>query len=145
VQDETQVDVLLVEDDLGDAVMLIESFIHAGKHARFHAVTSCAGGLRFLRRCDEYEDAPRPSAIIMDLNLPDDHGLQFLAEVKADAELRTIPAIVLSGSGRPSDVRRSEALRADAFIAKPADFDGYAALVETISKFLVEAAETLPS
>lgn len=144
-ESQEHVDALLVEDDLGDAVMLIEAFAHAGKHVNFHAMPSCERALRFLRRDDEYAEAPRPRLIIMDLNLPDEPGLQFLAEVKADAELRTIPTIVLSGSQRPSDLRRSEALRADAFHAKPVDFDGYADLVETISPYLFQPAETSPT
>jgi CheY-like chemotaxis protein len=138
-----RVDVLLVEDDPGDAVMIIESFAHAGAPAAFHAVGSCEA-LRFLRRAEENREARRPGLIILDLDLPGDHGLQFLAEVKADAELRTIPVIVLSGSRRPSDIRRSKALRADAFITKPRDFDGYADVIDRISVFVSECAATGP-
>ena len=136
------IDVLLVEDDPGDAVMIIESFGSARERARFHTVASADTALRFLRRSDEYQDAARPGAIVLDLSLPSDHGLLFLAEVKADAQLRTIPVIVLSGSRRPSDIRRSEALRADAFIAKPRDFDGYADVIDRISAFISERAAT---
>jgi CheY-like chemotaxis protein len=139
------VEVLLVEDDPGDAVMIIESFDSVRERARFHTVASGETALRFLRRSDEYQDAARPEAIVLDLDLPDEHGLMFLAEVKADPELRTIPVIVMSGSQRPSDVRRLEGLRADAFITKPADFDGYRAVIERISEFIFERAEKPPS
>jgi CheY-like chemotaxis protein len=95
-------------------VVIIESFAHAGRPAVFHAVGSCKS-LRFLRRGEENRVARRPGLIILDLDLPGDHGLQFLAEVKADAKLRIIPGIVLSGSRRPSDIygagRRRERLR----------------------------------
>ncbi len=137
-----RVDVLLVEDDLGDAVMIIESFAHAGAPAVFHAVASCEA-LWFLRRGEENREARRPGLIILDLDLAGDHGLQFLAEVKADAELRTIPVIVLSGSRRPSDIRRSEALRAAAFITKTRDFDGYTDVIDRISAFIFECAATV--
>lgn len=137
------VDVLLVEDDLGDAVMIIESSATTGTQAVFHAV-ACCEALRFLRRGEENREARRPGLIILDLDLPGDLGLQFLAEVKADAELRTIPVIVLSGSRRPSDRRRSEALRAADFITKPRDFDGYADVIDRISAFISEGAAAGP-
>ena len=60
----------------------------------------------------------------------------------SDAELRTIPVIVLSASRRPSDIRRSSALRAAAFIAKPRDFDGYADVIDMISAFISQRAAT---
>lgn len=137
------VDVLLVEDDPADAVMIIESFAYARAPAVFHTAASCEA-LRFLRRAEENREARRPALIILDLSLPGDHGLRFLAGVKADAELRTIPVIVLSGSRRPSDRRRSEALRAAAFITKPRDFDGYADVIDRISAFISERAATGP-
>jgi CheY-like chemotaxis protein len=127
-----RVDVLLVEDDPGDALMARESFEQAGKNSRFHVVSDGQQAMDFLRNEDEYADAPHPSLILLDLNLPGIHGLELLAEIKADKQLMMIPVVVLTSSSNPDDVRRSYALHANAYIVKPRDFDGFAQVIRQI-------------
>jgi len=69
------VDVLLVEDDAGDALMVQESLAQARQHSRFHLARDGDEALRFLHQSAEFADAPRPSLILLDLNLPRTHGL----------------------------------------------------------------------
>lgn len=126
------VDVLLVEDDPGDAVMARESFAQAGKNSRFHVISDGHEALRFLRRQGEYARAPRPGLILLDLNLPGLHGLDVLAEIKADPDLKIIPVVILSTSGHPDDIKRSYELHASAYVVKPADSDGYDAVIKQI-------------
>lgn len=51
------VEVLLVENDPGDAMMIRESFGQARKDVRFHLVTGCRRALQFVRHAAGYEDA----------------------------------------------------------------------------------------
>ena len=60
------------------------------------------------------------------------HGLDVLAEIKADPDLKIIPVVILSTSGHPDDIKRSYELHASAYIVKPADFDGYDAVIKQI-------------
>jgi CheY-like chemotaxis protein len=126
------VDVLLIEDDPGDALMLRESFALAGRNNRFHMVTDGRQALRFLRQAGEHAGAPRPGLVILDLNLPGLHGLEVLAEIKADPHLMTIPVVILSTSRYLDDIKRSYQLHANAYIVKPADFDGFADVIKAI-------------
>ena len=126
------VDVLLVEDDPGDALMTRESFAQAGKNNRFHVIPDGHEALRFLRRQGEYARAPRPGLILLDLNLPGLHGQDVLAEIKADPDLKIIPVVILSTSGHPDDIKRSYEMHASAYIVKPADSDGYDAVIKQI-------------
>ncbi len=73
-------DILLIEDDLADALMVRESFAQAGKDSRFHVVPSASQAMRFLRQAEELSGAPQPELVQLDLALPDVHGLQVLAE-----------------------------------------------------------------
>jgi CheY-like chemotaxis protein len=125
-------EILLVEDDPEDALVIRESFESARSGVRFHAVTGGDRALAFLRREGDYATAPEPALILLDLSLAGAHGLQFLAQVKTDPELRVIPVIVLSSSQRPSDIRRAYGLHANAYIVKPHDYEGYAAVVKQI-------------
>jgi CheY-like chemotaxis protein len=138
------VHVLMVEDDPGDALMVRESFAQAGKNSRFHVVPDGEEALRFLRRSGEYGDAPRPGLVLLDLNLPRMGGLDVLAQVKADPELRIIPVIVLSSSQDPADINRSYELHANAYIVKPRDFDGFTAMIKQIDECFLDLVTPPP-
>lgn len=137
-----RVDVLLIEDDPGDALMARETFELANKNCRFHVVADGPAGLRFLRRAGEYADAPVPRLVLLDLNLPGLHGLEVLAAIKSDPDLTIIPVIVLSSSRHPDDIRRSYAAHANAYIVKPADFDGFADTIRKIDACFVGLIQT---
>ena len=113
------IDVLHVEGDPGYALIVCEAFARASRNSRFHAVADGRQALRFLRRACEHAGAPRPGLIILDLNLPGLHGLDVLAEIKADPDLMIIPVVILSSSRDPADIRRSYELHANAYMVKP--------------------------
>lgn len=131
-ESQTPVDVLLVEDDPGDAAMVRESFAQSGSNARFHVVTGFRRALEFLRHAGQYEKAPKPALIILSFDLPDEHSLQFLSEVKGDRELKVIPVVVLSTSRDPDDAERTYGMYANAYVCKPGDFDGFADVAQKI-------------
>jgi CheY-like chemotaxis protein len=124
-----RIDVLLIEDDPGDALMISESFEHAKADVKLHAVRNGEQAMQFLRQAGEFTQAPRPGLILLDLTLPDRRGLDLLAELKTDADLMTIPVIVLSSSRDEQDIHHSYVLHANAYISKPPDFDGYAEVI----------------
>lgn len=57
--------------------------------------------------------------------------------MKADGDPLSIPVVVLSSSIAQHDIRRSYALHANAYIAKPGDFDGLAAVIRQITDCLL--------
>src|ERR1051325_8695809 len=115
------IDVLLVEDDPGDALMTQEAFEHHKIRNSLHIVKDGVEALEFLRREGQYANAPRPGLILLDLNLPRKDGREVLSEVKADAELRSIPVVVLTTSEAEEDILRSYSLYANAYVTKPVD------------------------
>ena len=133
----TVIDVLLVEDDPGDALMTQEAFEHHKIRNTLHVVKDGVEALAFLRREGEYADAPRPGLILLDLNLPRKDGREVLAEVKADADLRHIPVVVLTTSDAEEDILRSYSLHANAYVTKPVDFDRFIEVVRQIDDFFV--------
>jgi CheY-like chemotaxis protein len=133
----TVIDVLLVEDDPGDALMTQEAFEHHKIRNPLHVVRDGVEALRFLRREGEYTDAPRPGLILLDLNLPLMDGREVLAEVKSDEALRSIPVVVLTTSEAEEDILRSYSLHANAYVTKPVDFDRFIEVVRQIDDFFV--------
>ncbi|MDQ3790584.1 MAG: response regulator [Actinomycetota bacterium] len=131
------IDVLLVEDDDGDVLMTREAFEHHKIRNNLHVVRDGEEALRFLRREEEYADAPRPGLVLLDLNLPRVDGREVLAEMKSDPELRVIPVVVLTTSEAEEDILRSYSLHANAYVSKPVDFDRFIDVIRQIDDFFV--------
>ncbi|PVY97737.1 response regulator [Actinomycetospora cinnamomea] len=132
-----EIHVLLVEDDPGDVLMTQEAFEHHKLRNQLHVVADGVEALAFLRREGEYSDAPRPGLILLDLNLPRKDGREVLEEVKNDASLRSIPIVVLTTSQAEEDILRSYNLHANAYVAKPVDFERFIDVIRQIDDFFV--------
>jgi CheY-like chemotaxis protein len=135
------VDVLLVEDDPGDILMTREAFEHHKIQNKLHVVTDGERALLFLRQAGEYAKAPRPGLILLDLNLPRRAGLEVLAELKEDPELRVIPVVILTTSQAEEDILRSYSLHANAYVSKPVDFERFMDVIRQIDSFFVQVVQ----
>ena len=129
------VDILLVEDNPADVRLVREALREAGIVCRLHAAADGEEALAFLRRQGACRDAPHPQLVLLDLNLPRKSGHEVLAELKDDPDLRHIPVIVLTSSRADEDVLRSYDLHANAYISKPAEFEGFIRAVRSIESF----------
>lgn len=135
--DGVPIEVLLVEDDPGDVLMAREAFEDYKVRNNLHVVHDGVQALAFLRKEGEYVDVPTPDLVLLDLNLPLRDGREVLAEVKADERLRRIPVVVLTTSEAEEDVLRSYDLHANAYVAKPVDFERFVEVVRRIDEFFV--------
>jgi two-component system response regulator len=138
VNSEAPVDVLLVEDDLGDVLMVEEALDGWRIPTALHVANDGVEATAFLRREGLYAQAPRPAFVLLDLNLPRKDGFQVLEEIKNDAELSIIPIVVFSTSEAPEDVLRSYSSNANAYVIKPTDFDDFARVVREIDAFYTQ-------
>jgi CheY-like chemotaxis protein len=127
--------VLLIEDNRGDAVLTRRAFKRATLANEITIAETGEAGLDILRRQGEHETAPRPDIILLDLNLPHMHGKDFLKEVKSDPELRQIPVIILSSSSADSDVSICYDRHANGYITKPVSNDTYDEIVNKIEQY----------
>lgn len=131
------IDILLIEDNEGDVLTMRRAFERIGVVSEIAVAEDGEIALEMLR------NRPRPDLILIDLHLPKIDGLEVLKIVKEDAELRKIPAIVLSGSSAKADIDRSYALHANAYIVKPMRLAELDKTVAAIERFWFAAA-TLP-
>jgi CheY-like chemotaxis protein len=141
VTESDEIHVLLVEDDPGDVLMTQEAFEHHKLRNQLHVVPDGVEALAFLRREGEHADAPRPGLVLLDLNLPRKDGREVLEEVKNDASLRSIPIVVLTTSQAEEDILRSYNLHANAYVAKPVDFDRFIEVIRQIDDFFVSVVK----
>ena len=87
-------EVLLIEDDPGDAVLTREALANSRLPLNLTVVDSGEAALKYLFHQPPYEHASRPHLIILDLTLPRVSGAEVLREIKADRDLKLIPVDV---------------------------------------------------
>jgi len=115
-------DILLVEDEPADAHLVHASIKECKFNCNLHHVVDGLDAFAFLRREGEhYKNMPRPDLILLDLNMPRMNGREFLAAIKTDNDLESIPVAVLTTSDVERDVEIAYKLGASGFITKPVD------------------------
>jgi CheY-like chemotaxis protein len=137
-------EVLLVEDSLGDVRLTKEALKDAKVHINLRVVRDGIDAMAFLMREGEYATASRPDLILLDLNLPRKDGREVLREIKENQELKTIPVVILTTSASEADILRSYLLHANCYITKPVNLDGFLTVVKSIDSFWLSVVK-LPS
>ena len=132
------IEILLVEDNPGDARLTREALRDAKVRNRLHVAADGVDALAFLRREGKHAAVPKPDLILLDLNLPKKDGREVLDEIKRDDGLRHIPVVILTTSQAEKDIIESYRLRANAFVTKPVDLEQFLKVVRSIEHFWLE-------
>lgn len=144
-RDGDPVDILLVEDNPGDVRLTQEAFQQASLANDLNVVRDGEAALDYLYQRSEYADAPVPSLILLDLNLPKVDGMDVLETIKDEPELRRIPVVVLTGSDAEEDVAESYEKHTNAYLTKPIDPDEFVDLVHSFEDFWFRLVELPPT
>jgi CheY-like chemotaxis protein len=129
------IDILLVEDNPGDVRLTEEAFKEGYINNELHVVWDGEEALDFLFRRGDYQDAPCPNIVLLDLNLPKIDGHEVLEEIRNDDDLNRLPVVVLTSSDAQEDVVESYELNSNAYLTKPVTPDDFVDLVETFEEF----------
>ena len=129
------IEILLVEDNPGDIRLTQEALRDAKVRNDLHVTQNGLEALRFLRREEQYAQAPRPDLILLDLNLPVKDGMEALSEIKVDEDLRTIPVVILTTSQAEEDILKAYNLNANCYVTKPVDLGQFVEVVKAIEDF----------
>jgi two-component system, chemotaxis family, response regulator Rcp1 len=129
------IEILLVEDNIGDIRLTQEAFKEGKVRNNMAIVMDGVEAMEYLRKQGKHTDAKRPDVILLDLNLPKKDGREVLAEIKIDPSLKRIPVIVLTTSKAEEDILRSYDLHANCYIQKPVDFGQFIEVIISIEHF----------
>lgn len=138
------VEILLAEDNPGDARLTEKAFEQGNIVNNLHIVEDGVEAMQFLRQEATYQDQARPDLVLLDLNMPKKDGWDVLEEMKSDAQLRRIPVIVLTSSEAEGDILKSYDLQANAYLTKPVDFDGFMEIVRSFEEFWLSVVKMPP-
>jgi CheY-like chemotaxis protein len=88
--------------------------------------------------CTDPERSPRPSVILLDLNLPGTDGRDVLAEIKNDTHLKHIPVVVLTTSSDERDIEMCYQVGANSYMKKPVDLGGFVCAIQRLKDYWFE-------
>jgi len=138
------IEILLVEDNPGDADLAREALESSEIRSNLHVVGDGQEAMDLLHQSGKYSAAPRPDLILLDLNLPRKDGREVLAEIKMDEDLKRTPVVILTISTAEEDILKSYNLHANCFITKPIDLHQFLHVVKSIEDFWLTIVK-LPS
>jgi CheY-like chemotaxis protein len=132
---------LLVEDSPEDREATLRAFRKCGFQHPIHACTGGDDALDYLNHRGKYaapNAPPRPSLVLLDLNMPGTDGRQVLADIKQNPRLKTIPVIVLTTSTNGKDIASSFMAGASSYVIKPVDVDAFVKTIGMLKSWWFE-------
>ncbi len=135
--------ILLVEDNPHDIEIARRAFSKSKTELTLIVIPYGQDALDYLNHRGQYHPpdiSPRPSLILLDLNLPRMNGLEVLKKIKNTPHLQSIPVIILSASERNEDIAPSYALGANTYIQKPVKFSEFLDIVKGIERYWIDIA-----
>jgi CheY-like chemotaxis protein len=136
--------VLMAEDDSDDRLLVKDAMAEGRWEGDLRFVENGEDLLDYLRHRGKYSQpaaAPRPGLILLDLNMPRKDGREALREIKADAELRRIPVVVLTTSKAGTDIGHMYDLGANSFISKPVQFEALVNVMRVLGQYWFDTVE----
>lgn len=140
----TPINILMADDDEDDRLLTLDALKESRVLNNLYCVEDGVELLAFLRQEGKYSDpktAPRPSLILLDLNMPRKDGREALQEIKADPSLRGIPVVILTTSKEEEDMLRGYDLGCASYITKPVNFEGLVDLMRALGRYWIEFVE----
>ncbi len=135
------IEILLVEDNPADVRITQEALRESKLRNTLHVARDGVEALAYLRRQGDFQDSVRPDLILLDINMPRKSGLEVLADIKNDPDLRSIPVVILTTSEADQDIATAYDNHVNCYIAKPVDLDRFLEVVKEIEDFWVSVVK----
>lgn len=130
--------ILVADDDDGHARLIEKNLVRAGLRNPIQRFEDGQQILDFLFRVGEgaKREASASYLLLLDIRMPKVDGVEVLRQVKADAELRKLPVIMLTTTEDPREVERCHLLGCNSYITKPVEYDKFSEAIKQIGVFL---------
>ena len=107
---------ILIVDDVPVNTKVLRAHLSSAGHSDVHVLSDSTQALAHI-----YRDPP--DLILLDLMMPNVSGIDILAAVRDDVELKHIPIVILTGTDSAELKRKAFELGATDFLKKPVDVD----------------------
>ncbi|MBL8698181.1 MAG: response regulator [Alphaproteobacteria bacterium] len=130
---ERSVTILMIEDDHGHARLIEKNIRRAGISNDIISFRTGRTALDWLLQGGLDKGT---GLVMLDLNLPDMSGIDILARIKSDENLRRLPVVVLTTTDDQREIRRCYDLGCNIYVTKPVDYENFAATIRKLGLFL---------
>ena len=133
-----EIEILLVEDNAGDAELTIRALKKENLANKLVHLTDGAEAIDFLFGTGSFSNRKMenvPRVILLDLKMPKVGGLEVLEKIKSDDRTKKIPVVVLTSSAEDRDIKRCYALGANSYIDKPVEFHNFSKTVSDLGLY----------
>ncbi|MEE3999217.1 response regulator [Tenacibaculum sp. FZY0031] len=120
-----KIKILLIEDD---KIEILKFNRAISSILQKHIITQANNGKEALSLLEK----GLPNIILLDLNMPDTNGIEFLTILKSDDKLKHIPTIVLTTSDNDKDISECYRLGIAGYVLKPLKYQDYEKKISTI-------------
>jgi|LNFM01.1.fsa_nt_gb two-component system response regulator len=139
--DNSNVPILVAEDDPDDRLLLRDAFEEAGLSHPLAFVENGVELLTYLKGWPPFEARRLPGLILLDLNMPKMDGRTALVEIKGDSHIKRIPIIVMTTSNAEDDIQTTYDLGVTAYVSKPGTHQGLVDIVSSLGGFWMRHVE----
>lgn len=132
-----EVVVLIADDDAGHVRLIEKNLARAGLHNPIERFENGQDILDFLFCRGPRQRAKEASyLLLLDIRMPKVDGVEVLRQIKADAELKKVPIIMLTTTDDPREVEKCHALGCSNYVVKPVDYDKFAEAIKQFGLFI---------
>ena len=124
--------ILLVEDDEVDVMNVRRAF---QKNHITNPLYIAANGVDALEQLRGGAIPRERRMVLLDLNMPQMNGIEFLRELRRDPELRPTPVVVLTTSNDERDRIEAYDLNVAGYLLKPVTFSNFCEVMTTLNKY----------
>lgn len=128
--------IIVAEDDLDDKKLMQEAFTE--NEVLEQNIIFVDDGIELINLLDTM--APRPTIILLDLNMPKMDGREALQKIKGDQKFCHIPVLIFTTSRSDDDIRLAYQHGSNSFFTKPAVFDDLVNTIGIIKKYWFDKA-----
>ena len=134
-----EVVILIAEDDEAHVLLIQNNLKRAGISNELVVFRNGRETLDFLFRRG---NGPKrildtPYLVLLDIRMPKVDGIEVLRQVKADAELRRIPVIMVTTANDPQEIERCHDLGCSSYVTKPVDYGQFVEAIRRLGLFLL--------
>ncbi len=129
--------ILLVEDDEVDIMNVRRAFKKGGIKSPLFVASNGLEALDMLTGQSGNPPVVPPGRrlILLDLNMPKMGGIEFLRVLRANAELKAIPVVVLTTSGEDRDRLQAYDFNVAGYLLKPVTFEPFVQTMATLNTY----------
>ena len=117
--------ILLVDDDEDCRFLIREAISECKILNHVYEAPDGKTALDFVFRRGEFENAPRPGLIYLDIEMPGMNGQEVLRVIKGTPELRDIPVVMMTGVCDEMQMERAAQNGANSYTLKPANAEQF--------------------